>query len=185
MAIDYFDTENEEAPPATLERLTELAARAKALETEINTATVELQKKQDDLDKILRGYIPDIFKELALEEYKLATGEKITVKDDVKCNISEERKPAAFGWLREHNYDGIIKTAVNATFGKGEAQRAADACAVLIEAGYDASVTDSVHPQTLKAFVKEQLEAGTAIPIDTFGIFEFRIAKITAPKARK
>jgi len=185
MAIDYFDEPQEEAPPATLERLTQLAARAKELEGEIDTANFELQKKQDDLEKILRQYIPDIFKELGLEEYKLATGDKITVKDDVKANISEDRKPAAFSWLREHNFDGIIKTAVQAAFGKGEAQRAADACAVLIEAGYDASVTDSVHPQTLKAFVKEQLEKGTPIPIDTFGIFEFRIAKITAPKARK
>ncbi len=184
MAIDFFD-EEPEAPPATLERLTSLAAQAKELEAELTADTVALANKQEKLDKILREYIPDIFKELALEEYKLSDGSKITVKDDVKCNISEERKPAAFGWLREHEFDGIIKTAVQAAFGKGEAQRAADACAVLIEAGYDAAVTDSVHPQTLKAFVKEQLEKGTAIPLETFGVFEFRIAKITPPKARK
>ncbi len=185
MAIDYFDTDNEQAPPATLERLTALAARAKELEAEINADNAELARKQGDLDKILREYIPTIFTELGLEEYKLSDGAKITVKDDVKCSISEERKPIAHAWLRDHNFDGIIKTAVQAAFGKGEAQRAADACAILIEAGYDASVTDSVHPQTLKSFVREQLEAGNEIPIDTFGIFEFRIAKITPPKARK
>lgn len=184
--IDYFADEAEAPkPPATLERLTKLAEEAQTLERVINEMTIALADKQDQLDKILRTEIPDIFTELAIEEYKLKDGSKMTVKDDIKCGISEERKPAAFQWLRENNFDGIIKTNVSVSFGKGEAEMAEKAKEALIEAGFtEAVVDDSVHWQTLKSFVKEQLAEGTAIPLDTFGVFEFRVAKITQPKRK-
>lgn len=185
--IDYFEGADEEAPkePLTLERLTRLAAQAQQLEAIILDLTTQLATEQDKLDKILRGHIPEIFEALAIEEYKLLDGSKITVKDDIRCGISEERKPEAHGWLREHDYDGIIKTNVAVAFGKGEAELAEKARQVLIDAGFaDASITDSVHHSTLKSFVKERLAAGDAIPIETFGVFEFKIAKITQPKRK-
>ena len=145
-----------------------------------------LSEKQDRLDKILRGYIPDIMTELGLEDFKLTDGSKIVVKDDIKCGISEERKPVAFEWLRANEYDGIIKTNVSVSFGKGEAELAEQARDALIEAGFrDAAIVDSVHHSTLKSFVKERLEAGTNIPLDTFGVFEFKVAKITPPSTKR
>ena len=73
--IDYFDDLPEvEKPPATLERLIALAADAKTLEAEVLADTMALSEKQDRLDKILRGYIPDIMTELGLEDFKLTDG---------------------------------------------------------------------------------------------------------------
>lgn len=183
--IDYFDDnpQQEAAPPATLERLIALAVESQELEKQIIADTIALSEKQDNLDKILRQRIPDIMEELALEDFKMKDGSKITVKDDIKCSLSEERKPAGFAWLRQNEFDGIIKTNVTVTFGKGEAEDAERARQALVDAGFvDATVVDSVHPSTLKSFVKERLEAGTNIPLDTFGVFEFKIAKITPPK---
>lgn len=187
-AIDYFedgDAPQREKPVATLERLTELANEAKRLEAEINAATVALAEKQAEHDRIVRGHIPDVMEELGMEEFKLVDGSKVKVKTDIKCGLSEERKPAGFAWLRETSNDGIIKTLVSLQFGKGEAAQAEEAVAALQEAGFDnASAEDSVHPSTLKSFVKECLENGVAIPLDTFGVFEFKIAKIELPKTR-
>jgi hypothetical protein len=186
--IDYFEDDQQDAekPAPTIERLVGLAAEAKDLEGQLLADQAALAEKQDKLDKILRERIPDIMEELGLEDFKMSDGAKISVKEDVKCSISEERKPEAFGWLRAHDYDGIIKTAVAVNFGKGEAAEAEKARQALIAAGYtDAEIKDSVHPSTLKSFVKERLEAGDKIPLETFGVFEFRIAKITPPKAPK
>ena len=183
--IDFFDEPQEEAPPATLERLISLATESKTLEEEILADTIALSEKQDKLSKILMERIPDIMDELALEDFKMLDGSKITVKKDVKASISEERKPAAFAWLRQNDFDGIIKTNVSAAFGKGETEQAEQARAALVAAGFEATVAESVHYQTLKAFVKERLEAGTKIPMETFGVFEFKIAKIDPPKAPK
>lgn len=189
--IDYFDDlegsgfERVDAEPATLERLTTLAARAKELEAEIATDTTALAEKQAALEKITRAQIPTIMEELGMEEFKLADGSSVSVKNDVKCGITEENKPVAFEWLRKHGFDGIIKTKLTSEFGKGEDARAKAARDTLVKAGFDASVSESVHAMTLKSFVKEQLELGTSIPMKEFGVYEFKEAKIKAPAKKK
>jgi hypothetical protein len=187
-AIDYFDDipqASEEVQEATLARLTELAVQSKELEKQITEASVKLAELQAANDKILSGHIPTIMATLGLEEFKLQDGSKVTVKQDVKCGISEERKPAAHAWLRENEFDGIIKTNLSLAFGKGEQEAVAKAQKVLAEAGFDAAVSESVHNQTLKSFIKEQLAEGTDIPLETFGVFEFKQAKIALPRTRK
>jgi len=42
---------------------------------------------------------------------------------------------------------------------------------VLQSNGLDPEQKEAVHPSTLKAFVKEQIEKGSEIPSETFGIF--------------
>lgn len=187
-AANYFDEPNAptERPKATLERLADLANEARTLEAEIAAATTALEEKRADYDRIVRAHIPEIMGELGMEEFKLVDGSKVTVKQDIKCGLTEERKPAGFAWLRDTQNDGIIKTQVSLAFGKGEAKDAEKAVEALHAAGFDNAATeDSVHPATLKSFVKECLENGVSIPLDTFGVYEFKLAKITAPKTRR
>lgn len=171
--------------PATLERLSSLAHQMVALEKEIHSDTVALAEKQAEYDKLNQRTIPDIMQELAMADFTLTDGSKLEVKDDIKTHISEENRPVAHKWLREHDFDGIIKTKVIAEFGKGELEKAEAAQKKLADEGFDSSLSESVHPSTLKSFVKERLEAGDNIPVAAFGIFETKKTKITAPKAKK
>lgn len=186
--IDYFDdipAQSEEQQAATLERLTALALESKELDKKITEATIALEELKAQQDKILMGHIPSIMETLGLEEFKLTDGSKVSVKEDVKCGLSEERKPAAFDWLRKNQCDGIIKTGVSLSFGKGENEAVKKAMHVLAEAGFEPNVSENVHPQTLKSFVKEQLEAGANLPLETFGVYEYKVAKIALPRTRK
>jgi hypothetical protein len=184
--IDYFDDvgmgEDGAVQPATLERLTALATEAKRLEVEIIEESEELGKKQGKLDAILKNFIPSIMEELGMEEYKLSDGSSVSIKKVIHASISDENKPDAFKWLEDHDFDGIIKTKVLSSFGKGEIEDAKEALETLQEAGFEATMDRSVHAQTLKAFVKERLEAGDSIPIATFGVFEYKLAKIVLPR---
>jgi hypothetical protein len=182
--IDYFD-EVPAPPRATLERLTKLATEARDLQVQIADDTIALGQKQEKLNKITREFIPNIMDALAMTEFKLTDGSVVSVKDEVQCSITEDRKEGAFAWLTEHNFDGIIKTKVISEFGKDEIAAAKQALDVLTIAGFIARMDRNVHPMTLKAFVREQLEKGTNIPIETFGIFEFKQAKIKLPTLRK
>ena len=168
--------------PATLERLRALASNMQDLEAKIGSKTVELAELQGELDRISGHTIPDIMAELAMESFTLEDGYKLEVKNDLKASITAENKPAAHKWLREHNFDGIIKTKVLAEFGRGEMEKAEQALAKLREAGFEASMDEGIHAATLKSFVKERMEAGDAIPVSTFGVYEFKKTKITAPK---
>jgi hypothetical protein len=190
--IDFFEdaATEENAPPATLERLTELARQTLILNAEIDELNIKLAEKQDKVKRNLRVIIPGIMDELGMAKFTLKDGYVIDVKNNVSASISEYNKPAAFAWLTEHGFDGIIKTNVAAQFGKGEVEEARKAVELLGEAGFSASMDQSVHPGTLKAFVKERLEnaaeeIGNNIPVDVFGVFEFTEAKITAPKLKK
>lgn len=185
--IDYFDVPNEgyEQAEATLESLVKYANEMKSLEKEIADIERELAERNGRLNKISGVIIPDVMDRLGMEEFKLSDGSKVLVKTDIKCGLSEDRKPAGFAWLRENDYGGIIKTAVSLAFGKGEEQQAKEAVDVLSVAGFNAQIGDSVHPATLKSFVKERIEAGDNIPIDVFGVYEFKQTKIVLPKSRK
>lgn len=186
-AIDYFDVPNEtpEQTEATLESLVKYANEMKSLEKEIADIERELAERNGRLNKISGVIIPDVMDRLGMEEFKLSDGSKVLVKTDIKCGLSEERKPAGFAWLRENDYGGIIKTDVSLAFGKGEEQQAKEAVDVLSAAGFNAQIGDSVHHATLKSFVKERIEAGDNIPIDVFGVYEFKQTKIVLPKSRK
>lgn len=184
--IDYFaDLPEPVAGEGTLEKLMALATESRDLDERIAVANTVLAELQDRQTKILRELIPGIMDAIGMESFALSDGAKIEVKDDVKCGITQANRPAAHDWLRGHDFDGIIKTKVVAEFGKGELQRAEAALRILELSGYGASMDESVHPSTLKSFVKEQLENGTSIPQDLFGVFEFRQAKIVLPRTRR
>jgi hypothetical protein len=48
----------------------------------------------------------------------------------------------------------------------------------LKQKGLDPAVKESVHPQTLNAFVKEQLTSGKDLPADLFGVYVGSRAKL-------
>lgn len=173
------------AEPATLERISQLAETARRLEQEMERLTIELAEKQDRHSNIMRNIMPDMMLELGMKDFTLTDGSKVAIKESINASISEANKPAAFAWLEEHSFDGIIKTKVSADFGKGEIDGARKAVEALEQAGFSAAMDRSVHAMTLKSFVKEQLEEGNAIPLDLFGVFEFKEAKITRPRARR
>lgn len=185
--IDYFDDlpEAPEAEPQTLEVLMKLAEQSKETAAKILKLEIELAEEQAKNAKLLRRRIPDLMESLGLESFKLKTGEVIEIKESVNASITEEHKPQAWDWLAEHNFDGIIKSNVALSFGKDELEKAKELVVKLAELGYYTDIVRSVHPQTLKSFVKERLEAGDALPLDVFGVFEFKEAKFKSPRASK
>lgn len=140
------------------------------LEAQLTAAKLEQARlEQEDL--------PDLMMELELTSFKMDNGASVEVVPDVQCGISEERRVNAHRWLTENSFGGIIKTGVSVEFEKGKLEEA-EALAEQI----GGIVKESVHPATLKSFVKEQLAAGRAIPFDLFGIRPFNKVKITLKK---
>lgn len=186
--IDFFGDAEEpaqEVDEKSLERMIYLAEEMRELERTITNKEVELAELQEAHRKIQQVRLPTIMEAIGMSEFKLTDGASVTVKPDIKCGLTEERKPLAFAWLREKEFDGIIKSEVKLAFGKGENERSDKALELLVNAGFLPDVSENIHHSTLKSFVKECLEKGENIPLDTFGVFEFKSAKITLPKSRK
>jgi hypothetical protein len=115
--------------------------------------------------------LPDVMQEIGLTNFTLADGSKLEIKATYGARIPVEHREAAFAWLQEKGYDDIIKNMVSVPFGRGEDSSATEFMELAQKSGYLPDQKKEVHPQTLKAFVKEQLEKGTPVPMDLFGVF--------------
>lgn len=149
----------------------------------------DIEKKETELSSIKERYrvvkeetIPCAMQEIGLESITLTTGEKLTVQQEVYASIPVANRAEAYDWLDEHGFGGLIKTSIEAAFDRGEAERAAEILQLLQEHGVSAAMAQTVHAQTLKAFIKEQLAAGTDIPLDLFGARPTMTTKIKAAK---
>ena len=185
MTINWMDEiDDNTVIPMSMGRVSALAQMA--LQAAANIADLELQlaKENEAYNKLVNEFIPEGMAEMGVSEFKLADGSKITVKNIVKGSISEERKSAAFEWLRSNGYGGLIKTKLESSFGRGEESAAQEAFEALLALGVTAEKKEGVHFMTLNAFLKEQLEAGNSLPMETFGVMQITQAKITQPKGR-
>jgi len=113
--------------------------------------------------------VPNMMAELEINSFELDNGYKVSIKDSYFASIPEANLYACFEWLRGNGLDGIIKTVVAANFGKGEDQEAQKVLDMLTEAGVVADVKSTIHPQTLKAFVKERITKGLDFDLELFG----------------
>jgi len=171
--IDFEDvaTELTKVGEGELKGVADLVRQQLVLEQRVEDLETELKRAQQDLAKVAGELLPEALAEHGLSELKMADGSKITVSQVVQAHISKDKQEDAFDWLRENDFDDLIKNVVSLEFGKGEDNQARDVMEALTNRGYWPQNKQSVHPSTLKAFVKEQLEKGSEIPSDLFGIF--------------
>jgi hypothetical protein len=156
-----------------LANIANLATQQLVLEARIAELENSLEDAKEELKQVQEGALPNAMAEVGMSEFKLTDGTKITVKPTYLANIKPEYKDAAFGWLRQHGHDDIIKNNLILSFGRGEDNQFAIVADQLKHMGLADHMThkEEVHWQTLRAFVKEQLEAGEPLPTEEFGVF--------------
>jgi len=167
-----------------IDRVTALAGLLIGTAARIERIEAELAAARADYLRVEREDLPELMREVGLSHLTLTNGVEVIVSEEVTASITEERRAAAHAWLREHNFGGLIKTLVTVPFGRGEEEDARRLASRIAEE-HEVALTETVHPQTLKAFVKEQVEDGKPLPFDLFGVHPFSRAKIKLPKAKK
>ncbi len=154
-----------------LKQVAALVRQQLVLEQRVEDLTAELKKAQQDLAHVSGEALPAALAEHGLTELKMADGSKVTISTVISANISKERSEAAHEWLRDNGFGDLIKNTVAVNFGKGEDDKAVELVKELENEGFAVDQKEAVHPSTLKAFCKEQIEKGKEIPSELFGIF--------------
>tara|TARA_R110000868_G_scaffold50042_3_gene160438 strand:+ start:2307 stop:2855 length:549 start_codon:yes stop_codon:yes gene_type:complete len=154
-----------------LRQVAALVRQQLTLEQRVEDLAAELKRAQLDLAHISGEALPSLLAEHGLSELRMADGSKITVATVISASISRDRLNDAHGWLRHNGFGDLIKNTVAVTFGKGEDEKAQALVEELSENGLSVDQKEAVHPSTLKAFCKEQIEKGTEIPSELFGLF--------------
>lgn len=130
-----------------------------------------LIKLKKEVQRQVNETIVTLMEERGVKSIKMSDGNSVDIKPFYTGSISEENKEAAFEWLRKEGYDDIIKNQVVIKFGRAEDDKADKLFSDLASKGLDADRNVKVEPMTLKGFIREMIENGKDIPMDTFGVF--------------
>lgn len=160
----------------------------------LRKAEFDLEKKEAEcaalkasIKEMQEKTLVGLMQEADCMSFELGSGFRIERTSDTYANISKERKPAAFAWLIKNKFGGLIKNEIDILFAKGKEKEAKAMLGVIKKAGLPCHVEakQSIHHQTLQAFVREQLEKGKELDAKLFGIHTVDKAVIVAPKANK
>jgi hypothetical protein len=95
----------------------------------------------------------------------------MSVQSYYSARITPDNREACFHWLENNGLGDIIKNTVSANFGRGEDDAAKNLMTTLEGDGHDLTQKKWVEPMTLKAVVKEQVEKGNDLPLETFNVY--------------
>lgn len=165
-----------------LQRLVTVGELMVSLERAVEQAEASLQRAKAELRTVQDEDLPELMMELGISMFELSDGTRIEVKPEVQCAITDATRARAHSWLTANGFGGLIKTVVTASFGKGEHEQAVEAAAKI-----GGELKETVHPATLKSFVKERLAAASEAPLlvppaDLFNLHPFTRAKATKTK---
>ena len=168
-----FEADQQDAMKKT-DNIQSLADQVESLEnvnSSIENAEEILKNLKKKRDHISGEVIPTMMSEMGLAELKLHDGSHLKVSTSYRATITEANKAAAFNWLRENGLGDIIKNEISVSFGRNEDNKAADYAELAKSNGFQPTQKMKVEPMTLKALVRERIEAGKEMPTEIFGVY--------------
>tara|TARA_R110000824_G_scaffold26517_3_gene90992 strand:+ start:437 stop:1015 length:579 start_codon:yes stop_codon:yes gene_type:complete len=148
-----------------------LANKQLKLAAEVRQLEVELKAKKEELRLTSERELPDAMQSAGLTQITLNSGEKISITEFYNAHISKANQEKAYGWLIANGHEGLIKNEVLLKFGREENEVVDETISALQSRGLSPQVRQSVHPSTLKAFIKEQFTSGNDVPTEPFGVY--------------
>ena len=119
--------------------LAEECQKLKDLEDRIKSADDNLRDLKAQADDVGSRIIPELLAEQRLTSLKLADGSAVSVKKEYRCTLpkDEDRRAAAYKWLRDNKLEDIIKNNVFVTFGRGEDNKAKQLLDLAADNGFE------------------------------------------------
>ena len=172
MTIDFEqDQENVLQKTTNIQSLADQVEKLEDLNKRLELQEENIKNTKKQIDNISGEVIPTMMSEMGLSHLKLMDGSSVDVKPNYSASISIANREAAFGWLRNNGLGDIIKNEISVSFGRNEDNKAADYANLAESQGYQPQQKLKVEPMTLKALVRERIEAGKVMPTEIFNVF--------------
>lgn len=158
-----------------MQRLNTLVHEQLLAEEEVAKAENALATAKKKLARLNEYVIPDVMEEMGISEYKTNDGLTIKLKQAIRASIAEVNRADAFGWMTDHDHEAMIKTSIviekPALLDDFENADELKEALQLVMDSLPSTENKSIHSSTLSAFVRDKLEDGEEIPLDTFSVF--------------
>ena len=170
--IDFEqDKQNTIQKTDNIRSLADQVEKLEALQARLELQEDNMKNTKKDIERISGEVIPTMMSEMGLAELKLHDGSHLKVSTSYRATITEANKETAFNWLRNNGLGDIIKNEISVSFGRNEDNKAADYAELAKSSGFQPTQKMKVEPMTLKALVRERIEAGKEMPTEIFGVF--------------
>jgi hypothetical protein len=167
-----------------IQRLGKMVAEMAQLVLQEEELEDKLKKVQSELKQYQEQLIPELMTELDMVDLTTKGGIRVEMREEVRASFPKdpERRELAFSWLRSTGNEGLVKHEFKIRYGRDSAREVAKLQKLLeeFEIGKTATVEQdqTIHHQTLVAFLKRELKEGHDVPLESFGAFVQKFAKI-------
>ena len=177
---DYGDFQVPENTDDQLKHLTSTAAELKEAQAQEARLEEELKAAKARVKHLSERALPELMDAVGMEKFVTTDGIEIAVDERIRASIPAARHKEAMDWLDEHDFSDLVKRSFVIEFGRDDDKWASKFERDLKQRKKALNVKQAkkVHPQTLAKLIKDELEKGTAIPLDLFGAFRQRYTKI-------
>lgn len=200
MSIDFAADSAAPVSAETMEQIFDLVSKMQLLGARIEKGKELLKELNEDYDKISKVDLPELMSSAQLKEIPVPGGGNLVIKPIIKASLptkagidkarGEKKEELAarldegLTWLRDNGAEGMIKQIFAADLGKDNEEVAQVFQKIATEYAVAADVSESVHSQTLSAYVREQIQSenGKPIPMDTFAVFSGSQAEVKQAK---
>lgn len=183
------DSKQLSASDAQLALVSRLAQSYRSLKKVMDDAEATFVQAKKDFEQVQKKELPEALKAVGIKTVLTNDNLKVETDYEIHAAISKPNSEAAFAWLRENKFGGLIKNKIEMLFPRGEDVQAlaieseiAGAVAEIAKKhNIDLSRKEEVHHSTLKAWVKEQREKGgltSPEEVKLFGIFVEQVSTV-------
>ena len=168
-----FEKDQQEVIKKTdnIQSLADQVQRLESMQQQFEIQEEALKEKKKQIEHLSGEVIPTMMSEMGLSHLKLMDGSSVDVKPNYSANITIANREAAFNWLRNNGLGDIIKNEISVSFGRNEDNKASSYADLARSQGLEPQQKLKVEPMTLKALVRERIEAGKEMPTEIFGVF--------------
>jgi hypothetical protein len=143
----------------------------------------QLKHQNHSIQKIERDELPEMLTRAGVSSVTIDPdgnhpGFVVERRTVYTASIPDEKRQDAFEWFEQNGHGDLIKSVINIIFGMQEHEERLRVMKVLSDAKIEYYTNESVHHQTLKAFVKREIQNGRIIPMDLLGVYVFDEVKI-------
>lgn len=187
LGYDYSEFEEEKPQPTDTDilQLSKLVKLQAELEAKVAEITQALQTAQDELRSVREKDLPELLDKLQVSRFETNNGLEVVLSEKVTASISKDRSDQAMGWLRKNGHGRLIDRVVSVKFTVGHDEEAEKLRKELQAKELEVDDKSSVHASRLSAFVREQLQKGTDLPLPLFGVSRLRYTDVKVAKVKK
>jgi hypothetical protein len=162
----------------TLANIRLKAAEARDLKQACADLEERLERTKEIYNNVIYSELPSMMQAAGMDQLGLpAEGNNpaydIELKRHITANIAaawpEAQRKAAFAWLKDKGHGDLIKTAITVRLARNSQAMVKRVVAALRKLGVEPEISETVHNQTLGAWLREEITQGRAPPLDVVG----------------